>query len=438
MRIAVIGSGIAGMGAALALSEEFDVRLIEAAPRFGGHAHTVDVAFGAEKVAVDTGFIVYNERNYPNLCGLFEHLGVPTKWSDMSFGFSLRDGQMEWAGDGLHTVFAQARNLFRPSFVKGVLEILRFNRQARAALETGALCGIGLGEWLARERYSHWFRDCYILPMGGAIWSTPVARMLDFPAESFVSFFSNHDLLSGMEERQRWRTVNGGSREYVDRLVARLGKRAVAGRPAVRITRTGGVPHVSFADGSQAVFDQVVLACHGPEARALLADADDQEHNVLGAFRTSMNRAILHSDPALMPRRRKVWSSWNFLSGGPEEDFHRPAPVTYWMNRLQGIDARFPLFVSLNPGREPDPRLVHAEFDYAHPVLDGAAFAAQRAMPAIQGRGGVWYAGAWLGYGFHEDGLRSGLAAAAALGARPSWARDLPDVPALSLAEAAE
>jgi hypothetical protein len=438
MRIAVIGSGIAGMGAALALSEDHDVRLFEKADRFGGHSNTVEVGTPEGPVPVDTGFIVYNERNYPNLCGLFEHLGVPTKLSDMSFGFSLRGGRMEWSGDGLDTIFAQRLNLLRPDFVRGVLEIPRFNRRARESLAEGSAEGIGLGDWLARERFPRWLRDCYVLPMGGAIWSTPIERMLDFPAESFLGFWANHDLLSGLSERQKWRTVDGGSREYVRRLTGRLGPRARTRAEVVAVTRTGGQPHLRFADGSEAVFDQVIFACHGPEARALLADADAQERAVLGAFRTSMNRAILHSDPALMPRRRKTWSSWNFLSGGPEVDRLRPAPVTYWMNRLQALPTTHPVFVSLNPGREPDPARVHAEFAYAHPVMDGAAFAAQRAIGAIQGRGGVRYAGAWLGYGFHEDGLRSGLAAAAALGARPGWARDLPE-PAFGVAaEAAE
>ena len=225
--------------------------------------------------------------------------------------------------------------------------------------------------------------------------------------------------------------MSGGS-------LGRLGPRAVANVGAVAVTRTGGVPLVRFSDGSEAVFDQVVLACHGPQALALLSDADAEERSTLGAFRTSSNRAVLHSDAALMPRRRKVWSSWNFLSGGPEADRATAAPVTYWMNRLQNIDRARPLFLSLNAPRDPDPATIHAEFDYAHPVMDAEAFAAQPRVGAIQGRGGVWHAGAWLGYGFHEDGLRSGLEVAAALGARPGWARDVAGTPFGALAEAAE
>jgi predicted NAD/FAD-binding protein len=405
MRIAVIGSGVSGLGAALALTEAgHETHLFESGRRFGGHSHTIEVASEAGTIPVDIGFIVYNEANYPNLTGLFEHLGVETRWSDMSFGFSLHGGRMEWAGDGLDSVFAQRRNALNPRFVRGVLEILRFNRVAREQLGAGALEGVSLGDWLARERFSAWFRDCYILPMGGAIWSTPLGRMLDFPMQNFAAFFDNHDLLKGMAERRRWRTVAGGSREYVARIIARLGDRAHAVARVTRVDRSGGAPRVVLADGSEAVFDEVVLACHAPSA----------------------NRVVLHSDPALMPVRRKVWSSWNFLSGGPEADACRPTPVTYWMQRLQGIHATLPLFVSLNPGREPDPARVHAVSSCDHPVMDHAAFAAQAAMARIQGRGGIWYAGAWLGYGFHEDGLRSGLAVAHALGARPDWAKSLP------------
>ncbi len=438
MRIAVIGSGIAGMGAAYALSEDNDVRLFEASDRFGGHSNTVQVDLLGARIPVDTGFIVYNERNYPNLCGLFEHLGVPTKASDMSFGFSLNNGAMEWSGDGLDTVFAQRANILRPRFVMGVLEIPRFNRRAASSLADGSAEGISLGDWLIREGFSPWLRDCYVLPMGGAIWSSPIDRMMEFPAENFLNFFRNHDLLSALETRQDWRTVSGGSTEYVDRLIGRLGSRAQTNARVMEVTRPGGLPHLRFANGSIEVFDEVILACHGPEALAMLADADVQERAALGAFRTSPNRAILHSDAALMPRRRKIWSSWNFGSAGPAIDRLRPAPVTYWMNRLQGIDPAYPLFVSLNPDREPDPSLVHAELDYAHPVMDGEAFAGQRAIAAVQGRGGVYFAGAWLGYGFHEDGLRAGLAAAAALGARPAWARDQPEAASGVAAEAAE
>ncbi len=437
MKIAVVGSGIAGMGAAYALKDIHDVTLFEASDRFGGHANTVDAEFGDTAVPVDTGFIVYNYRNYPNLTGLFEHLGVPTKWSDMSFGLSVKGGRVEYACDNLDQLFAQRRNLFNPSHIMGLMQILRFNREAPAQMDSGAMEGLSLGAWLEREGYSRWFRDCFVLPFGGAIWSTPTRDMLEFPAENFVSFFRNHDLMNGMEPMQRWRTVDGGSREYVSRLIAGLGDRAKRNARVVEITR-GAAPTLRFSDGSTAVFDEVILACHGPQAAALIAGKDPQECDILGQFQTSQNRAVLHSDAASMPRRRKVWSSWNFLSGGGEADLDRPAPVTYWMNRLQGIDERYPLFVSLNPSNEIDPAKIHAEFDYAHPMFNVGAFAAQKDIAAIQGRGGLWYAGAWLGYGFHEDGLQAGLKVAVALGAAPEWAKALPEPARTPLAEAAE
>lgn len=427
MKIAVIGAGISGLGAALALGERHDVTLFERDGRLGGHANTATVRHAGREIAVDTGFIVCNARNYPNLMGMFEHLGVETAWSDMSFGFSLHGGAYEYACDDLSTLFAQKRNCVNPRHIRMLLEVVRkFNRTASAELAEGALTGLSLGEWLDRRGYSQAFRDRFVLPMGGAIWSTSTRRMLDFPAANFVAFFDNHDLMTGLDPAQRWRTVRGGSREYVARAAAALGDRAVAGVGAQRIRREADGLRIRFDDGSEGRFDQVVLATHADVSLGLMADADATERRLLGAFPYSKNLAVLHSDPSLMPRRRKVWSSWNFLSEGAEADAERPAQVTYWMNRLQPLgDDAPPLFVSLNPARRPDPALTHGEYSYDHPLYSTDSFEAQADMDAIQGRGGLWHAGAWLGYGFHEDGLRAGLRAAAALGARPDWARDL-------------
>ncbi|WP_316014313.1 NAD(P)/FAD-dependent oxidoreductase [Roseobacter sp. HKCCA0434] len=435
MKIAIVGSGISGMGAALALSEEHEVVLLEADDRFGGHANTVEVA----GTPVDTGFIVYNHDNYPHLTGLFDHLGVPTKASDMSFGMSIDGGRTEYACDDVWRIFAQPVNLLRPRFVGGVREILRFHRDAPKDLEAGRLAGVTLGRYLKREGYGDWLRDSFLLPMGGAIWSTPVGDMLDFPAENFVAFFRNHELMNGNGPGKRWRTVDGGSREYVRRLLAAFeanGGEARTGARVTAVTRTGGRPVLRMQDGSEMAVDNVVLATHGPQGRALLSDADGQEDAILGAFETSANEAVLHSDPRLMPKRKRVWSSWNFLSDGA--DGGRPAPITYWMNRLQGIDRAQPLFVSLNPGVEPDPALVHGRFAYAHPLFTQESFDAQSRIDTVQGRGGVWYAGAWLGYGFHEDGLRSGLRVAAAMGALPSWRGEEVSPIAGTFAQAAE
>jgi len=345
---------------------------------------------------------------------------------------------MEYGCDTYDQLFAQRRNLLSPRYVRGMRDILRFNREAPGHLANGKLRGLTLGQYLAAEGFSTWFRDYFVLAFGGAIWSTPTALMMEFPAESFVLFFQNHGLMNGMSPAHQWRTVDSGSTEYVSRLVAKLGARAHCGARAVSLRRAGGQAVVRFADGSEDTFDQVVLACHGPQARALVQDLDPEEREILSAFKTSPNRAVLHSDPALMPKRRKVWSSWNFLSSRDPSADDSPASVTYWMQRLQGIDPAYPLFVSLNPRQEAAAELTHQTHAYDHPVFDSASFAAQRRMEVIQGRGGVWYAGAWLGYGFHEDGLRSGLSVAHALGARPAWAKDLPAPAARVLAQAAE
>ena len=421
MKIAIIGAGISGLGAAFALSERHDVRVFERDGRIGGHANTVDVPFAEGQQPVDTGFIVYNHRNYPNLTSLFQHLDVPTRWSDMSFGFSLNDGACEYACDSLSKVFAQRWRVLDPRFLNTFWDILRFTRVAPRDLAEGELAGLSLGAWLDARGFSQWFRDRFLLPMGGAIWSTCLAEVERFPAESFVRFFVNHDLMTGLDAAQRWRTVEGGSREYVKRLVAQLGPRVVVNRPVAEVDQHAARPVVRFEDGGTESFDQVIIATHGPVARKLLTNPHDDQAEILGAFRTSTNTAILHSDPALMPRRQRVWSSWNFLANG---DADRPAPVTYWMNRLQGLPKNRPLFVSLNPVREPDDELTHGTFSYDHPLFDAASFGAQQAMDRIQGRGGIWYAGAWLGYGFHEDGLRAGLRVAEALGSRPDWVMD--------------
>ena len=424
MKIGIIGAGISGLGAALALSDRHDVRVFEKDSRIGGHANTVDVDFPDGKQWVDTGFIVFNERNYPNLVSLFRHLDVPTRWSDMSFGFSLNDGQMEYACDDLNKIFAQRWRVLDPRFIKTFRQILRFTRVGPSDLVAGTMAGLSLDDWLEMRGFGGWFRERFLYPMGGAIWSTSLSEIGEFPAESFVRFFVNHDLMTGLDPMQRWRTVEGGSREYVRRLVSALGPRVSVGRAVAHVDQSGPMPVIRFADGTSERFDQVIIAAHGPQALKMLARPEPEQQRVLSRFRTSENVTILHSDPSLMPRRRKVWSSWNFLSNGIAEDRDRPAQVSYWMNRLQRLPEERPLFVSLNPTREPDPALVHRVFSYDHPLFDSDSLAAQREMTHIQGRNGVWYAGAWLGYGFHEDGLRSGLAVAEALGSRPSWVRD--------------
>lgn len=436
MKIAIIGSGISGIGAALALMDSHDVEVFEQQDRAGGHANTQVVDYpmadgSTRRIPVDTGFIVYNRKTYPNLCAFFDHLEVETEWSDMSLGFSVDSGHVEWACDSLNKVFAQRRNIVRPSFIRMARQVLRFNNEAAEALKTGMDDAVSIGDWLDTRGYSEEFRRWYLYPMAGAIWSTRSADIAAFSARALFGFYENHELFAGLGGAVQWRTVTGGSREYVTRATAQLGERLHLGAEVVSVENG---PRVRFSDGTTREFDQVLLATHSDEALALRSDADDETRNLLSAIRYAPNQAYLHRDTSLMPKRPLTWSSWNALTGGDAET--KGASLTYWMNRLQNIDRTTPLFVTLNPAREPDPALTFSVTEYAHPQYDTAAFAAQDTFDSVQGRGGIWCAGAWLGYGFHEDGLRAGVRVANALGSRPDWAKDVgaPMEPAPSMA----
>jgi predicted NAD/FAD-binding protein len=419
-RIAVVGGGISGLSCALLLDACSDVTLFEREDRLGGHSNTVEVDYDGTRIAVDTGFIVYNVPNYPNLTALFDRLGVATQASDMSFSVSVADGAREWSGTSLNTLFAQRSNLLRPSFHRMWLDILRFNRTAPRDWAAGRLAGLTLGDYIAAGRYSDAFCHDYLVPMGSAIWSSPLGEMLAFPAQTFVRFFMNHGLLS-INDRPQWRTVSGGSRNYVRRIGEQLGGAARVSSAVVASSRSLHGVSLRCADGSEHRFDQVVFACHADQTMRIIGgDVDSQERNVLGAFRFQDNEAVLHRDAALMPRRRAVWASWNYQTEA-RRDLNRRVGLTYWMNLLQGIPERHPLFVSLNPLHQPDPATVFARIRYEHPLFDSKAIAAQRLLPAIQGRRGYWYAGAWTGFGFHEDGIASGVAVAEALGAQRPW-----------------
>lgn len=420
-RIAVIGAGIGGLGAAWALARHHDVTVFEANAYPGGHSNTVEIDYDGKAIAVDTGFIVFNDWNYPNLRRLFARLDVPAIKSDMSFAVSVglgkSRGELEWSGNNLATLFAQKRNLLRPSFHRMWRDILRFNKAAVTDLAAGRMAGLSLGDYLTRDRYSDSFMLDYLLPMGAAIWSAPLAEMMDFPAETFANFFRNHGLLS-INERPQWYTVQGGSREYVRRLLADGNFALHLHAPVHAVQRNDDGVNVLTARGISH-FDQVVLACHADQALRLLDDrSTPQERNLLGSFRFQPNRAVLHRDPALMPRRRNVWASWNYLSE-PRRDLQRRVGLTYWMNLLQSIDSSRPLFVTMNPVSEPRDDLVFAEFAYEHPLFDRAAIGAQAKLGEIQGKNRLWFCGAWCKYGFHEDGFTAGLRVAAALGAMP-------------------
>ena len=420
MKIAVVGAGISGLSAAWLLSRRHEVTLYEQEGRLGGHSNTVDVEIDGVSHPVDTGFIVFNRDTYPNLCGLFSLLGVPIADSDMSFGVSLREPDIEWAGTNLASVFAQPANLARPRFWGMLQDILRFNSEVTERAANGSAEHISLGEFLVRHRYGDAFRDWYLLPMAAAIWSCPTQTMMSYPLATFARFCHNHGLLR-VNDRPQWLTVRGGSREYVKRMAAALQdvRRASAVKGLQRVA--DGV--LVQAAGVLERYDQVVLACHSDEALALLGDtATASERRLLGAIRYQPNHAVLHTDTALLPRNRRVWSSWNYMAGVGAPD-SRPVSVSYLMNRLQPLPFQQPVVVSLNPFIEPDPARVIARIDYAHPLFDGPAIDAQARLPEIQGRDRLWYCGAWTGYGFHEDGLASAVRVARHLGADIPWQR---------------
>ena len=413
-KVAIVGSGISGLGAAYALKDTADITVFEARDRAGGHAHTVSIDYDGRPIDVDVGFIVYNGLNYPNLTGFFQALGVETQPSDMSFAVSNPDG-FEWASTR-QGIFAQKRNLFRPRFHRFWQTILRFNDVARAELANDEIQDESLGIWLKRHGFDRDFCDNYILPMGGAIWSTPPGEIMDYPARSFFQFFDNHRLMH--TERPKWRTVTGGSRSYVERATALLGGRIKLDSAVENVSRFGDRVRLDFSGRPSEIFDDVILATHADTSRHILSDEFSEDKFLLKSVRYRPNRIFLHKDASYMPGRRMAWASWNVLGGQSTE---ADICLTYWMNRLQRLPDRCPLFVTLNPADPPPAEHVFDEVVFDHPQFDGAAYAAVRSLERRQGRDGLWFAGAWLGCGFHEDGLKSGLRPALSLGGRVDW-----------------
>ena len=435
-RVAVVGSGIAGLSAAWFLSRRHDVTLFEAGHRFGGHSRTIDVPVGDHAVAVDTGFIVFTELNYPNLIDLFDQIGVESEESNMSFSVSIDDGSFEYAGGlGLGGYLAQPTNALKPKYWRMLIEIGQF-LSSFADGDDEALDGHTLGSLLDERQYSRWFRDRHILPMGAAIWSGTIADLADFPARSFVSFFRTHGLLK-VRGRPKWRSVRGGSREYVRRLVAGISGDLRTKCPVFEVTRAQGGVRIRSAAGIE-MFDEVVLASHADQTLAILGDPSDKERATLGAFAYRANEAFLHLDRRLMPRRRGAWAAWNYHAASAI-DTGAPVGVTYWMNRLQNLKETTPIFVSLNPVRAPRDDDIVETNTFSHPQFDQRALTAQNALPGIQGVQNTWFCGSYCGYGFHEDALVSGMRIAQSLGADIRWsggtgARPAPASPDLLIA----
>ena len=423
LKIAIIGSGITGLGAAHALQGHADVTLFEAGSYFGGHAATVDVTLpmphGNRTHGIDTGFLVYNERTYPNLIALFEQLKIHTTVTDMSFSVQSTNGvrKLEWGGANLNAVFAQRGNLLSPRFLKMLAEVLRLNQLCTRIAQTGSEAQLAqpLKDFLAEHRFSADVQNWYLLPMLGCIWSCPTAQMLQFPVSTMIRFCHNHGLMQ-VSNRPKWWTVTGGSRNYVKAITDGIADKRL-NTPVQLVERDqaseqGGIRVIT--QGQSERFDRVIFATHAPQALALLRDASAQEREILGEFRTQANKAILHTDASVLPSRQIAWSAWNYVRGDTAQEQSQVC-LHYLINKLQPIPFSQPVIVSLNPTQPIARQHIMGEFDYAHPVMDLAATAAQARLPEINGVANTWFCGAWSRYGFHEDGLMSGLAAARAI-----------------------
>ena len=411
-RVAVIGSGAAGLAAAWRLTSDFDVTLIEAADRIGGHAQTVETPFGDGGAPVDVGFIVFNKPSYPNFTAWLEALGVKADLSCMSFAASLNDGAIEYSGQTLRSVFASPVSALSLGHWRMLRDVILFHRRARRAIDADLPLDISLGAFVATHQFSAPFVDRFLKPMGAAIWSSPANDVLRYPAINFFRFFANHGLLQVLNLPE-WHTVKGGSKRYVEKVAQTLTGPVLTGVAVKRLEKAGGKVRVIAASGPVGEFDDVVIAAHADAALSMLAEPSPAQAALLGAFAYQRNIGYLHTDETQMPKRRLAWSSWNYLGD------RNQASVTYWMNRLQNLNCSENVFVTLNPSKPIDDAKVFGRYEYDHPIFDVAAGRAQREIWRLQGEGGVWFCGAHFGQGFHEDAVQSGLAVAEAMGATP-------------------
>ncbi len=417
MKIAIIGTGISGLGAAYLLNPHHEITVYEKNHLSGGHSRTFDAPSKQGAVPVDTGFIVFNHRNYPHLTALFSHLDVPTVKSDMSFGVSIQDGWLEYGTRKLSDMFAQKSNLLKPQFWKMLKDIHYFNRHASHYLETET--NLTLGQCLDEMKLGVWFRNYYLLAMGGAIWSMPLSQMLNFPARSFLQFFKNHGLLT-VSDQPQWYTVQGGSREYVTRLSASFKSKIKHDCAARKVKRVGDAVEITDSNGESASYDRVIFACHSDQALTLLETPTPLETEILSAIRYQKNTAVLHKDAFFMPHHKSAWASWVYLSQS-QQDTHNNVSLTYWMNNLQPLKTDEQIFVTLNPSKPIAQHLVVNSHEFEHPIFDRPAIDAQARINEIQGVDNIWYCGAWQRYGFHEDGLLSAVNVAQSMGVEIPW-----------------
>ena len=422
MKFAVVGSGISGLSMALILSQDHEVILYEVDDRFGGHSNTIEVNYNDKKISVDTGFIVFNKLNYPNLVKLFKFLSVDYQDSDMSLSIDHQKNNIEWSGQDIKTIFAKKKYFRNLKFLFAVLQILIFNFHVKYILNYKNIENISLKEWLKKKFYSKSFLELYLIPMAGAIWSMPKKDIMNYPVRSLFEFFNNHKLLHVKKDRPKWLTVSGGSINYVNKIInflrANPRVKLLKNNGVKKINRKNGFIEITDNEGNTSEVDHIIFSQNPSKVVNILSDIQKNELDILGKFKANKNTAYLHSDESIMPKTKKIWSSWNIFVPKDEKSH---ISVTYWMNKLQNINNKTPLFLSLNPVHLPNEGSIFKVIDYEHPVFDSKSITALKFLDEIQGLNNTWYCGAWSGNGFHEDGLNSSLKVANKLGIKALW-----------------